>query len=130
VKEVMMNTAMPKYQAGIGFGGFIVGAFLLVALTLFGFKLVPAYMENAKVKNIFEEISHDPEMQKASASQILMSFDRRASVNWVESVKSSDIEISKGEDGRPILTASYDVKVKLGGNVSLLLEFNPTSAGK
>src|ERR1035437_2486965 len=108
----MMNTAMPKYQAGIGFGGFIVGAFLLVVLTLFGFKLVPAYMENAKVKNIFEEISHDPELQKASASQILMSFERRASVNWVESVKSSDIEISKGEDGRPILTASYDVKVK------------------
>lgn len=125
-----MNTAMPGRQAGISFGGFIVGAFLLVVLTLFGFKLVPAYMEGAKIQHIFDAISHDPEMQKAGAHEILMSFDRRSSVEGITGIQSGDIEISKGEDGRPILTASYDVKVKLGGNVSLLLEFNPTSAGK
>ena len=126
----MMNTAMPKQQTGITFSGFIVGAFLLVVVTLFGFKLIPAYLENVKIQHIFDVVSHDPAMQNAGAHDILLSYDRRASVEGIDAIRSSDIELSKGEGGRPILTASYAVKVKVGGNVSLYLEFNPTSAGK
>lgn len=125
-----MNTAMPKQQAGITFSGFIVGAFLLVVVTLFGFKLIPAYLENVKIQHLFDVVSHDPAMQNAGAHDILLSYDRRASVEGIDAIRSSDIELSKGDDGRPILTASYAVKVKLGGNVSLYLEFNPTSVGK
>jgi hypothetical protein len=125
-----MNTVMRKQQAGITFSGFIVGAFLLVVVVLFGFKLIPAYLEDAKIQHVFDAVAHDPEMQKANAHDLLLSFDRRASVEGITGIRSSDIELSKGENGRPILTASYAVKVKLGGNVSLYLEFNPTSAGK
>lgn len=125
-----MKTVARKQQAGITFSGFIVGAFLLVVVTLFGFKLIPAYMEDAKIQHIFDTIAHDPEMQRASAHDVLLSFDRRASVEGITGIKSSDIELDKGQDGRPILSAAYAVKVKVGGNVSLLLEFAPTSAGK
>jgi len=124
-----MNTAMPVQQRGITFGGFIFGAFLLVFLAILGLKLVPAYMEAAEIKNIFETIAHDPDMQKASPHDILASFDRRASVDAITAIKSSDIDISSDE-GRPVLSASYSVKIHLAGNVSLFIEFNPSSAGK
>ena len=124
-----MNTAMPVQQRGITFGGFIFGAFLLVFLAITGLKLVPAYMQAEEIKNIFETIAHDPDMQKASAHDILASFDRRASVDAITAIKSSDIDISS-DAGRPVLSASYSVKIPLVGNVSLLLEFNPSSAGK
>jgi hypothetical protein len=111
-----MNTAMTK-QSGITFGGFLVGIFLLITLSLFGFKLIPAYMEEAKIQHLFETITMDPEMLKAS-------------VEGVNAVKSADIEVTLAEGGRPILTASYEVKIKLVGNATLLLDFNPSSAGK
>ena len=125
-----MSGNLHSKQAGITFSGFIVGLFVLVILVLFGFKLIPAYMENAKIQNIFETISHDPQMQKASPYEITLSYDRRASVDGITGIQSKDIELDVGQDGRSILSAIYIVKVKLGGNVSLVMDFNPTSAGK
>jgi len=46
---------MHKHQRGISLNTLIIGAFLLVVLGIFGLKLIPAYMENGKIKNIFNE---------------------------------------------------------------------------
>ena len=122
-----MNTAMPVQQRGITFGGFIFGAFLLVLVSIFGLKLIPAYMQDAQIKNVFNAIAHDPEMQKATPRDIRASFDKRSSIDNIKAIKSEDIEIAT-DQGRLVLSASYFVKIPLVGNVSLYLEFNPTSA--
>jgi hypothetical protein len=122
-----MNKAMPVQQRGMSFGGFIFGAFLLVFIGITGLKLVPAYMQAAQIKNIFVTMAHDPDLQKASPHDIQVSFDKRASIDNIKAIKADDIEISS-EDGRMVLSASYEVKVPLGGNVSFLLTFNPSSA--
>ena len=124
-----MKTAMPGQQRGMSFGGFIFGAFVLVLLAIIGLRLIPAYMQAAQIKNIFETIAHDPDMQKATPHDIQASFDRRATIDNITAIKSSDIDIS-GDEGRPVLSASYSVKIPLAGNVSLFIEFNPSSAGK
>ncbi len=117
-------------QHGFSFGGFLIILILLVFGALFGFKLIPAYMENGKVQNMLEAIAHDPDMQTASIAELRNSFDKRASVNWVTSVKGADLVIEKGQDGRPVLSTSNEVRIKLAGNMTLLLEFNPSSSGK
>lgn len=122
-----MNITMPGQQRGLSFFGFIFGAFILVLVSITGLKLVPAYMQNAQVKNVFVAIANDPEMQKASPRDIRMSFSKRASIDNITAVKAEDIEIAS-DAGTPVLSASYAVKVPLVGNVSLYLEFNPTSA--
>jgi hypothetical protein len=124
-----MNTAMPVQQRGMSFGGFIFGAFLLVLFGITGLKLIPAYMQAAQIKNIFVTIAHDPDMQKATPHDIQASFDKGASINNITAIKASDIDISS-DGGMPVLSASYAVKVPLIGNVSLYMEFNPSSAGK
>ena len=124
-----MNTAMPIQQRGLGFGEFLLGAFLFVLLALFGFRLIPAYMQEAKIKNIFASIAHDPEMQKASIHDIKVSFEKQTSIDSITAIKPDDVEITN-ENGRPVLSAKYAVKVPLAGNISLYLEFNPSSAGK
>ncbi len=124
-----MNTAMPVQQRGITFGGFIFGAFLLVLLAIFGFKLIPAYIQAATIKNTFVEIAHDPDMQKATPHDIQQSFVKHASVDNISAIKADDIDISS-ENGVPVLSASYSVKIPVAGNISLLIEFNPSSAGK
>jgi len=122
-----MNKVMPAKQRGLTFFGFIIGAFILVLVSITGLKLIPAYMESMKIKNLFTVIANDPEMQKASHKDIRMSFFNRASIDSVTAIKSDDIEIAS-EGGRLVLSTSYAVKVPLAGNVSLYLEFNLTSA--
>ena len=122
-----MNKAMPAKQRGLSFSGFIFGAVILVLAITTGLKLIPAYMQDAKVGNLFTVIANDPEMQKASPRDIRMSFTKRASIDSVTAIKSDDIEIAS-EGGRLVLSTSYAVKVPLAGNVSLYLEFNLTSA--
>jgi hypothetical protein len=124
-----MNTAMPVQQRGMSFGGFVFGAFLLVLFGITGIKLIPAYMQAAQIKNIFVTIAHDPDMQKATPHDIQASFDKGASINNITAIKASDIDISS-DGGMPVLSASYAVKVPLVGNISLYMEFNPSSAGK
>lgn len=118
---------MSAQQRGITFGGFIAGVFLLVVVSIFGLQLIPAYMENSTIENMLNAIARDPEMQKATPRDIRNSFDKRATIDTIKSIKSEDIEINI-EQGRLVLSASYYVKVPLAGNISLYLDFNPTSA--
>ncbi len=121
-----MNTAMPLQQRGLSFGGFIVGAFLLVLASITGLKLIPAYIQNARINSVFTTIAHDPDMQKAPAREIQNSFDKRASIDDITAIKADEIEIAS-DGGALVLSASYSVKVPLLGNASILLEFNPSS---
>jgi hypothetical protein len=124
-----MNTAMPIQQRGLTLGGFVVGAFVFVIVAITLLKLVPAYVEDAKINSIFRDIAHDPDMQKAPPHDIQVSFDRRSSIEDITAIKSNDIDISMDGD-TPVLSANYSVKVPLVANISLFLEFNPSSAGK
>ncbi len=120
-----MNTAMR--QRGLGFGGFLLGAFLLVIGSIFGFRLIPAYIQNSTINNTFKIIAHDPDMQKASIQEVRSSFSKRASVDDITAVKPDDIDIAT-DDGQLVLSASYSVSVPLVANASLVLDFKPSSA--
>lgn len=122
-----MNAAMPAAQRGLSFSGFLFGAVILVLVSITGLKLIPAYMQNSQIENLFTAIANDPEMQNANVRDIKMSFSKRASIDDIGAITADDIEIVK-EDGQLTLSASYSVKIPLVANVSLFLDFNPTSA--
>jgi len=124
-----MNIPMPSNQRGMSFSGFILGAFLLVLCSISVLKVVPVFIQDATINKIFSTISHDPEMQNASLREIRASFDRRAIIDDVTAITSADIDILS-DAGTPVLSASYSVKVPLVANVSLYIEFNPSSARK
>lgn len=114
-------------QRGVTFGGFIMILALLGGLAIFSMKLIPAYMENGKVQKAFDAIAHDPAMQAATVPEIKDSFYKRAiTMDSVTGVSTEDIVISK-DGGTLTLSASYSKKIPLAGNVSLLLEFNPSA---
>ncbi len=122
-----MRTAVQARQCGLSFVGFILGALLLVIVATFGLKLVPAYVENAQINKIFAAIANDPEMLRASISDIRASYMRRASIDNVTAIRAEDIKIVN-YGNKLVLSAEYDVKLPLAGNVSLYVEFKPSSA--
>lgn len=122
-----MNMAMPARQRGLSLSGLMVGSVVLILVSVTGLKLIPAYMENATITNLFTVIATDTELQNASPRDIRMAFIKRASVENVTAIKSDDIEITR-DGGTLVLSASYSVKVPLVANISLFLDFNPSSA--
>lgn len=122
-----MHHTMSAKQCGLSFVSFIIGAFLLVLFSIGGLKVIPAYMQNEQIKNIFSHIANDPDMKKSSKNDILMSFTKRASIENITAIKADDIDIAKDGD-RLILSASYPYKIPLAGNISLCMDFSPSSA--
>ena len=114
-------------QRGVSFFGFIMIAVGIVFAAILGMKLVPPYIHSAQIEHIFKSIASDPAMQGASISEIRQSYGKRANIDYITDITAEDIEIEKA-DGQLTLSASYSVRIPLGGNVTLLLEFNPSSS--
>ena len=114
-------------QSGVTLGGLMITLALIGGLAIFAMKLIPAYIEYGKIQKTFDFIVHDPAMEAATIREIKESFQKRANIiDDVSAVNTNDIEISK-EGGKLKLSASYTKKIPLMGNVSLLIEFNPTA---
>ena len=124
-----MNTSMRLQQRGVSFNGFVIGAFLLVFFGITALKLIPPFLQEAQIKNIFVTMARDPDLQKATPQEISAAFSRRASIDNITAIKAEDIDISSDE-GRPNLSASYSVKIPLVANISLFIEFHPSSASQ
>lgn len=114
-------------QYGIGTVGFISIAVGIVLLAILGMKVVPPYVHNAQIAQIFKTIATDPAMANAPVREIKESYDKRANINYITDITSEDIEISK-EGGQLTLSSNYSVKIPLVGNITLVLEFNPSSS--
>ncbi len=114
-------------QRGIGFVGFIGIAAALIFVAILGMKMVPPYIKNAQIAQIFRTIVGDPAMQSASIYEIRQAYAKRADMNYITDPTAEDISIET-EDGRLKLSASYSVKIPLVANITLLLEFNPSSS--
>lgn len=120
--------AISKQQLGVTFGGFIMIAILFIVVAIFSMKLIPTYLEDVKIKKAFEAIVRDPAMRGASVTEIKNSYVKRAmTMDDVKSITQDDIEINR-DNGRLTLSASYSKKIPLAGNVSLLIEFNPSAS--
>jgi hypothetical protein len=124
----MINTIANR-QRGVSLSGLLIWSAILILAAIVGMKVFPAYIQDAEIKSILSTIVNDPEMQGAQSKSIRESFSKRAMMNNINIVTANDIEIVKDARGLS-LGISYQVKIPLIGNASLLLEFNPSSVKK
>ncbi len=123
-----MNAAMAaNTQRGLALSHFLAWAVALVVAAIFGMKLVPAYIEEKTIQHALDELAHKPEMQDAQPQEIQSAFDKYALVEHITAVSSGDVTIDK-VNNTLVLSAKYHVKIPLAGNVSLWVDFNPSSA--
>jgi hypothetical protein len=120
---------MMKRQRGVTLGGLILASFLLIMGALLGFKLFTPYTQYFTVQKMFKSIAADPEVKNGSRREVINSWTRHAMIENVNVIGADDIEVTR-DGNEVVLSASYSVKVPLLGHVSLLIDFNPTSAAR
>jgi len=112
-------------QGGLTMTGFLFTAIVAVIAVMIGFRMVPPYIEYFTVKKVMGRTLEETR-QPFSLYQFRRDFDLKASADYIDSVKGSDIEVAK-EGNNLVATASWTRTLHLVGNVSLLLEFESTS---
>jgi hypothetical protein len=115
---------MRRSQLGIGLGGLLVAAFILIVVALLGMKLAPSYIEFFAVKKAVNALAS--ERTGASPAEIRRSFDQRAIVDDITSIKGADLEITK-DGGTVVITAAYRKEIPLFANVGVYIDFAATS---
>jgi hypothetical protein len=120
---------MGKQRGMTTIGMLFIGA-LVAAVVIVAAKLVPSYIEFFSIKKVFAAMAQSGELKSLTPKELRASFDRRASIDQITSIKGEDLQISQ-EAGEATINAEYTVKVPIVGNLSACLDFAvSTGAGK
>jgi hypothetical protein len=113
-------------QHGLTIIGFLLVAAVVVIFVVVGARMVPAYIEWYSVQKALDKSLMDVR-DPTAANELRKSFDRYLATDYIESVRASDVEVTK--DGN-VVTASvaWTRILPLFSNVSLYLEFEAKSS--
>jgi hypothetical protein len=117
----MAPNARGDTQRGLSMIGFLFTAAVVVAVAMIGFRVTPAYIEYYAVQKAMQDTLntvHDVN----NLAEFRRALDGRLNVNYVDSIKSSDIEFSK-QGNSVVARASWERKLHLVANAFILLEF-------
>jgi len=124
-----MNISGKIKQRGLSIIGFLfVLAFVALAAVL-ALKIAPTVSEFMSVKRAIVAAK----AAGTSVAEIRSSFDKQADVAYIDSIKGSDLNIEKTNNGFEVSFA-YEKKIPLIGPASLVLDYEgstaPTKLGK
>lgn len=115
---------MRRKQSGVSLGGLLVGAAILVVGALLGLKLAPSYIEFFSAKKAVTAIAQ--EKQTATVGDIRKAFDLRAAVDGVETIKGSDLEITK-DGSEVVIFFAYRKDVPMFAGLGIYIDFQASS---
>ena len=115
-----------KNQRGVAISGLLLWGFVIVLIALLGMKVAPEYMDYFKILKSVKSISAGASDQ--TVPQIRAAFDKYADVNYLKTINGSDLDISK-EGNAVVIAFSYEKRIPLFYNVSLLIDFHESSSG-
>jgi hypothetical protein len=119
------ETTMRSKQLGISLGGLMAGAVVFIMLAAVGMKLVPSYIEYFAIKKAVNALATE-NRAGATVQQIRNAFDMRASIDDINTVKGSDLEVTKDGSGI-MITVGYRKEISLVSNIGVYIDFRASS---
>lgn len=117
---------MRSRQQGVSLSGVIVWLAVLGFLGVMAAKLLPSFTEYYNVRKVFAAMDAAGDL-KGTVREIRGSFERRAVIDDIRSIRPEDLEIGK-EGGETVVSASWSQKIHMVGNLSACLDFTATTA--
>jgi hypothetical protein len=116
-------------QRGMSFVMLIFVFAVCAVVVLLGLKLFPVYSQLFNVKSVIKAMANSEEVRSGTVADIRKSFDRRATIGYVEVITNEDLEITK-EGGETIVTAAWQQKVPLFTGYTLVIDMSVSTADK
>ncbi|MRV71943.1 DUF4845 domain-containing protein [Duganella sp. FT92W] len=110
-------------QQGISLVGLILAIAVLSMVGLLAAKVLPTYSEYRSIQSAIVKAKSEG----TTPAEIIKAFDKSAEVNYISSIRGSDLLIEREEGGLEVSFA-YDKKIPLAGPASLLLEYAGTTS--
>lgn len=114
-------------QNGMTFWGLLVVAAVFIFFVMLFFKLLPPYMEYAKVKAALDGIAKQPGISTMEKADIRAAFDRRFNIDSVDDIDLNKALIVEKKPGGMTIRLTYERRVPLAYNVTALIEFDDTA---
>lgn len=110
-------------QRGMTAIGWLIVLGLLAFFVLLVLRLAPGYLESFKVASVLESLQQEPYIGSKTPLEIRKLLEKRMDVNSIDGVAAKDIVIEQ-QAGRTTITADYEVRVPMFGNVDAVSKFH------
>lgn len=110
-------------QRGMTPIGWILVFLLIAFFALIALKLIPIYLDSFTVGSVISDLKKEPGIATKTPREVLSMIEKRLDINMVEGISADDIYVEKIGDTLNI-SAEYEVRENLMGNVDLVVSFN------
>lgn len=117
---------MFKIQRGLSLIGLILLLFVVIVVAIFAMKLVPSFIEYRSARNAIEAIAAQ---NPGSPGDVRKAFEARAAIDDINSIKPTDLDISK-EGNALVIAFSYRKEVPLFKGVGLYIDYTARAGGE
>ena len=114
---------LKRDQQGITLIGLIFIGAILACVILVGAQVLPTAIEYQAISKAAKKAAQEG----GSVQEIRGAFDRSATIDQITSIKGSDLEITKGNDGSPVVSFAYDRELHLVGPAYLVMKYEGTT---
>ena len=116
-----------KYQRGVTLSGLVFWGIILALVAILGMKVVPEYVTYFKILKAAKAVA--AQSSGKTVPEIRTSFGKYMDVEHVSTITPADLDISK-EGNEIVIAFSYEKRVPLFYNVSLIIDFNGSTSGR
>jgi hypothetical protein len=119
-----MSTKGRQFQRGISFLGLLFLGVLVAVLAIVGARAVPTVTEYKAIQKAVKRAAAEGD----TVATVRAAFDRAAAVDYISSIGSKDLEITKQGD-KVVVSFAYDKEIPLAGPVYLLIKYSGSASG-
>jgi hypothetical protein len=114
-------------QRGLSIVALIVVLFIVIVVLIFGMKLVPSFIEYRSARTAIEAIAAQ---NPGTPADVRRAFEARAAIDDINSVKPTDLEISK-DGNQMVISFAYRREVPLWGDkVGVYINYAAQAGGQ
>lgn len=117
-----------KFERGFSLSQMMVWGILLVLLASVGIKVTPSAIEYYKTLAAAKSAAQNATPQ-STVPEIRRAYAKQAEVDHLKVIKPEDLDITK-DGGQVVVNFNFTEKIPLVGPVSLLIEYQGSTAGK
>ena len=115
---------MRNGQRGVSIMGLLLVLVLAIFVALLAMKIIPSFLEFRSIKTAIEAIAR----QAQSPADVRRLFENRAAVDDIQSIKPTDLEITR-DGSQVVIAVAYRKEIKLFGPVGLVIDYAVNSKG-